>query len=192
MAEVYAAPEGIGKHMEKGPIEWPGMADLGPWHGKYGVFLEVGSQSIFTSLSDGATTDLTAIGQPSIHLVWRVPPADEAKIDAYWKSHEKFMRSAHTMGLSGNDAVKPRLTSFSINKGKELNNPLDPSSGFSGNILYTMSETYAAPEGIGSHLAKAGADWPGMADLGPNQGKYGVFIEAGSCSVFTNLGAKMK
>ena len=60
------------------------------------------------------------------------------------------------------------------------------------NILYIMSETYVAPEGIASHMAKGGAEWSGMPDLGPKHGKYGVFMEAGSCSVFTNLGEKMK
>ena len=176
MAEVYAAPEGISKHMEKGGAEWPGMKDLGPWHAKYGVFMEAGSCSVFTNLSDQVATDKTAVGQPSIHLVWRVPSSDEAAIDAYWKAHELWMRKAHTMGLEGDDATKPRLTSFSINKGKELNDSMDSASGFTGNILYIMSETYVVPEGIGSHMAKAGAEWPGMKDLGPNQGKYGVFM----------------
>lgn len=192
MAEVYAAPTGIGKHMEKGGAEWSGMKDLGPWHAKYGVFMEAGSCSVFTTLSDKVATNVTAVGQPSIHIVWRVPPADEAKIDAYWKSHEAWMRKEHVMSLTGDDTKKPRLTSFSINKGKELNNPMDPGSGFTGNILYIMSETYVAPEGIASHMAKGAAEWPGMKDLGPNCEKYGVFIEAGSCSVFTNLGTKMK
>ena len=102
------------------------------------------------------------------------------------------MRTSHVMSLEGDDAATPRLTSFSINKGKELNNPLDAASGETGNFLYIMSETYAAPEGIASHMAKGGEEWPGMKELGGMVEKYGVFMEAGACSVFTNLGAKMK
>ena len=139
-----------------------------------------------------APSGATAVGRPTIHIIWRVPKEDEAEIDAYWKSHETWMRGSHVMSLEGDDADKPRLTSFSINKGKELNNPMDPSSGFTGNVLYVMSETYAAPSGIASHMAKGGAEWSGMADLGPKHEKYGVFMEAGSCAVFTNLGDKMK
>ena len=192
MGESYVAAEGIGSHMAKAGVDWSGMADLGPKTEKYGVFMEAGSCTTFTLLSDDVKSDVTAVGQPSIHIVWRVPEADEAEIDAYWKSHETWMRGSHVMSLEGDDADKPRLTSFSINKGKELNNPMDPSSGFTGNVLYVMSETYAAPSGIASHMAKGGAEWSGMADLGPKHEKYGVFMEAGSCAVFTNLGDKMK
>ena len=192
MGETYAAPGGIASHMAKGGADWSGMADLGPKHEKYGVFMEAGSCTTFTLLSDDVKCDVTAVGQPSVHIVWRVPEADEAEIDAYWKGHETWMRGSHVMSLEGDDADKPRLTSFSINKGKELNNPMDPSSGFTGNLMYIMSETYVAPEGVASHMAKAGAEWAGMPDLPVKHEKYGVFMEAGSCSVFTNLGDKMK
>ena len=192
MGESYVAAEGIGAHMAKATAEWSGMPDLGPKTEKYGVFMEAGSCTTFTLLSDDVKSDVTAVGQPSIHIVWRVPEADEAEIDAYWKSHEAWMRGSHVMSLEGDDADKPRLTSFSINKGKELSNPMDPSSGFTGNLLYIMSETYVAPEGVASHMAKAGAEWAGMPDLPVKHEKYGVFMEAGSCSVFTNLGDKMK
>ena len=191
MSETYAAPEGIGSHMEKGTADWPGMKEIGSMSEKYGVFMEAGACSVFTSLGDKAEVDITAAGQPTIHMVWRVPAADEKAVDAYWLGHQEWMRKSHVMGLEGDDKVAPRLTSFSINKGKELNNPLDPASGETGNFLYVMSETYAAPEGIGSHMEKGTADWPGMKEIGSMSEKYGVFMEAGACSVFTNLGEKM-
>ena len=131
-------------------------------------------------------------GRPTIHIVWRVPAADEKIVDDYWKSHEAWMQKSHAMGLEGDDTAAPRLLKFYIAKGKELNNPLDASSGETGNLLYIMSEVYAAPEGIASHMAKGGEEWPGMKELGGMVEKYGVFMEAGACSVFTNLGAKMK
>jgi hypothetical protein len=37
-----------------------------------------------------------------------------------------------------------------------MNNPMDPASGETGNLLYIMSETYAAPGGIAAHFAKVG------------------------------------
>jgi len=187
MSETYAAAAGIGSHMEKGTKDWPGMAKLGEMGAKYNVFMEAGATSVFTCLSDVAVPMATAKGQPCIHIVWRVPTADEAEVDAYWKSHQNWMRSSHVMGLEGDDAVAPRLTSFYISKGEELNNPMDPASGKTGNLLYIMSETYAAAAGIGSHMEKGTKDWPGMAKLGEMGAKYNVFMEAGTTSVFTNL-----
>ena len=139
-----------------------------------------------------AMSTMSMQGSPTIHMMWKVPAADEPAVDAYWKGHETWMQSAHTFGAVGDDETEPRLLKFYIAKGKELNNPLDPESGETGNLLYIMSETYAAPSGIASHMAKASAEWPGMADLPSYSEKYGVFMEAGSCAVFTNLGAKMK
>ena len=125
--------------------------------------------------------------KPCIHLVWRVPKADEAAVDAYWKSHEEWMRKSHVLGLDGDDATTPRLLEFNISKGEELNNPMDPTSGLTGNLLYIMSETYAAAAGIASHMAKGSTEWPGMAKLGEMGAKYGVFMEAGATKVFTNF-----
>jgi len=127
------------------------------------------------------------VSRPCIHIVWRVPSADEAEVDAYWKSHEEWMKGSHVMGLEGDDAVAPRLLEFYISKGEELNNPMDPASGKTGNLLYIMSETYAAAAGIGSHMEKGTKDWPGMAKLGEMGAKYNVFMEAGATSVFSCL-----
>ena len=46
--------------------------------------------------------------------------------------------------------------------------------------------------GVAAHFAKGPVEWPGMAQIGDLQAKYGVFMEAGACTVFTNLGDKMK
>jgi len=127
------------------------------------------------------------VGMPCIHLVWKVPKADEALVDEYWKSHEAWMRASHVMGVDGDDAVAPRLLEFYISKGEELSNPMDPASEKTGNLLYIMSETYAAPSGIASHMAKGTADWPGMSKFGEMGAKYGAFAEVGSTSVFTHL-----
>ena len=74
------------------------------------------------------------IGKPTIHLCWKVPASEEAEIDAFWLDHEKWMRSAHTFGKGD----EPCLLKYYIAKGKELNNPMDPKSGETGNLLYIM------------------------------------------------------
>ena len=50
MSESYVSPAGIASHMEKGGADWSGMGELGPMHGKYGVFMEVGACTVFTSM----------------------------------------------------------------------------------------------------------------------------------------------
>ena len=53
-------------------------------------------------------------------------------------------------------------------------------SGETGNILYVMSETYAAKEGVGAHLAKSAEKWPaGLCQLVAMQEKYGIFMVGG-------------
>ena len=81
--------------------------------------------------------------------------------------------------------MAPRLSSFYISKGKELNNPLDPKSGETGNLIYNMSETYASAAGVAKHMELA-APWPGMATLVGYAEKYGIYMCVGA-TVFTNL-----
>ena len=103
----------------------------------------------------------STIGNPTIHMVWRVPAEKEGEIDAYWKEHEAWMQKSHSEGADGGDGTDekaPRLQEFYVAKGKELKNPLDPESGETGNFLYEMSETYFAGAGIAKHMELGGAD----------------------------------
>ena len=187
MSEVYAAPEGIGKHMEEGGKNWPDMAKFPPMAMELGKMVQVGACTVFTCLEDTATPFTTSYGQPGIHMAMAVPAEKEAEVDALWKGHEEFMRANHTMGVDGDDSEKPRLTSFYITKGKQPVDPMDPSKGETGNILYSMSETYAAPEGIAKHMELGGANWPDMPKLVELMGEYGLFMEVGATTVLTNL-----
>ena len=186
MSEVYAAPEGIGKHMEEGGKNWPDMAKFPPMAMELGKMVQVGACTVFTCLEDTATPFTTSYGQPGIHMAMAVPAEKEAEVDALWKGHEEFMRANHTMGVDGDDSEKPRLTSFYITKGKQPVDPMDPSKGETGNILYSMSETYAAPEGIAKHMELGGANWPDMPKLVELMGEYGLFMEVGATTVLTN------
>merc|ERR1711933_244140 len=98
MSETYVAPQGVAKHLELGMAKWPGMKNLGELHGKYGVFMEIGNLKVITCLRDAAEPFYTKKNEPCVHMTWRVPKALEAEIDEYWKSHEVFMRSSHTLG----------------------------------------------------------------------------------------------
>ena len=41
---------------------------------------------------------------------------------------------------------------YAVFKSPELNNPFDPESGQTGNILYGLTEIYNGPEGVQAHM----------------------------------------
>lgn len=203
MHEIYCDGAEIKDHMDKFG-KWKGtdgssepgekMKALLAAGKKYGCHMAVGNTAVFTSLEDKQNSLTARCEDPCIHMTWKVPADQEKVIDAMWQDHEAFMRSTHKCSLEGDDKDAPRLTSFSISKGKELNDPMDPTKGETGKILYQMAESYVAPTGIQSHLAKFG-EWRGkdgtaepgtkMKELLEAGGKYGVFMEVGATKVFT-------
>jgi len=180
MAESYVSPLGVAKHMEIMGAKWAGMANLPYKIKEHSRMVDIGTTKVFTNFAEPSL-----IGSPTIHIGFRVPKAMEAEMDAYWKSHEAFVRTYHTLGTVGNDSDKPRLYEFYISKGAELKNPMDAKSGETGNLLYMMSETYATPEGVAKHLELGGKHWEGMPKLGEYIKKYGVVCQIGSAKVIT-------
>ena len=47
------------------------------------------------------------------------------------------------------------LGDYYISKGTQMNNPLDPSEGTSGNLIYTLNEVYVEREGTSQHMEAA-------------------------------------
>jgi hypothetical protein len=82
------------------------------------------------------------------NIVFKVPNAETARIDAFFETHQSFMRETHY--LEGN--VEPVVLAYSVLKGPELNNPLDPNSGDTGHTLYGINEIYKGPEGCQAHM----------------------------------------
>ena len=127
------------------------------------------------------------MGKPTIHMVWRVPAEDEATIDKYWKAHEEFMKKTHVVGEFGEASSAPRALEFYIAKGKELNDPMDPEQGETGNFLYVMSESYVAPEDVAGHMATAESTWSEFSKFPDFMEKYAIFAQVGAASVFTTF-----
>jgi hypothetical protein len=69
-------------------------------------------------------------------------------MESFLDSHEKFMRETHHIEGS----VEPIILCYAVLKAPELNNPLDPESGETGNTLYGITEIYNGPEGAGAHM----------------------------------------
>ena len=58
------------------------------------------------------------------------------------------------------------LLDYSVSKGPELSNPMDPSSEPTGNTTFVIDERYASPAGIANHWQET-ANWPEMTSAAP-------------------------
>ena len=78
------------------------------------------------------------IGCVGFHVAFSVPKDAVKRMESFLETHEKFMRETHH--IEGN--VEPVILCYAVLKSPELNNPLDPSSGETGNTLYGITEIY--------------------------------------------------
>lgn len=120
---------------------------------------------------------MVAKGKPCIHIYLSVPAANEAAADKLFSTHEEFMKAKHTVGGVG---PAPRVLQYSVAKGPEMNDPMDPSKGETGNILYLLSEVWAGPEDIPEHFKVAHSDWSMMSKFEECIGNFGKHVDIGS------------
>jgi hypothetical protein len=192
MSETYLDGAQIGQHMEQGnteKAEW--FKQMLEFNAAYGKHMDIGSTSNFTGISDTQDFAQKSIYQPGdacIHIVWSVPADKVAEMDAFWKEHEAWIRATHDMTRDGDGSERPRLTSFNIRKGAEMENALAQPPVPTGNTLYIMSESYVAASDIGKHMEL------GQTNMGEWFGKmmahnatYGKHMDVGSTAVFTHL-----
>ena len=96
-------------------------------------------------------------GKSHLTIMWVVPPDDEAEWDRIWSSHGRWMEGHPREGDTA-------LLSYTISKGPELANPLDPNSEATGKIVYVLDEDYESPAGVARHWEDAMENW--ADDLG--------------------------
>ena len=82
------------------------------------------------------------------HVAFKVPNEQTDRMEAFLDSHQEFMRGTHH--VDGN--IEPVILCYAVMKSPELNNPLDPSSGETGNTLYGIAEIYNGPDGCQAHM----------------------------------------
>jgi hypothetical protein len=192
MSESYLDGAQIGLHMEQGNTEkkewFEKMLQLNEQYGKH---MDIGTTLNFTGLSDTqdfAIKSLYQPGDPCIHVIWSVPADKVEEIDAFWKTHETWMRGSHDFKRDGDDSERPRLTSFNIRKGAEMENALATPPVPTGNTLYIMSESYAAASGIGKHMELGQTNMPEwFKQMLEYNAQYGKHMDMGSTAVFTHL-----
>lgn len=103
---------------------------------------------------------MSAEGTSHLIIMFTVGPDDVAEGDRIFASHGEFMKGHPREGDTA-------LLYYSVSKGPELSNPMDPSSEPTGNTTYVIDERYASPAGIANHWSETTANWPEMTSAAP-------------------------
>jgi hypothetical protein len=100
---------------------------------------------------------MSLMGKANLVIMWTVDADDESEWDRIFASHGEWMKDHPREGDVG-------LISYTITKGAERSNPLDPSSEPTGRTTYVLNEYYESPAGIARHWEEAMEKW--AEDLG--------------------------
>jgi len=87
---------------------------------------------------------MAEIGKSHIVIMWTVGPDDVTEGDRIFEIHGKWMTGHAREGPTA-------LLDYSISKGPELSNPLDPNSSPTGNTIFVLDEFYESPAGPVEH-----------------------------------------
>lgn len=98
---------------------------------------------------------MSHMGKSQIMIMWTVGPDDVAEGDRIFASHGEWMKGHPREG----DVA---LLDYTISKGPELSNPLDPNSEPTGKTIYVLDEYYESPAGITRHWQDAMDNWPDL------------------------------
>ena len=96
-------------------------------------------------------------GKTQLNITWVMDADDEPEWDRLFTSHAAWMEGHPREG----DAA---LLAYSVSKGPELSNPMDPNSEPTGRTMYVLNEYYESPAGVARHWQDAMENW--ADDLG--------------------------
>src|SRR5438552_7623738 len=99
---------------------------------------------------------MSSKGTSHLVIMFTVGPDDVAEGDRLFASHGEFMKGHPREG----DVA---LLDYSISKGPELSNPMDPSSEPTGRTIFVVDEYYESPAGIARHWQEATDNWPDLS-----------------------------
>ena len=96
-------------------------------------------------------------GYKTFNFSFIVPENKTDDMEKAVASHGEWMRQTHSIYTRAdhNYGFLGTLVDYYWAKSPELNNPLDPESGTTGNILYSLNEVYTRPEGTDAHMEAA-------------------------------------
>jgi hypothetical protein len=91
-------------------------------------------------------------GTSHLVIMWTVEGEDEGEWDRLFASHGRWMVDHPRKGDTA-------LLSYTISKGPELTNPMDPASEATGKLIYVLDEYYQTPAGVTRHWQEAMSGW---------------------------------
>ncbi len=112
---------------------------------------------------------MSHLGKTQLAIMITVGPNDVAEADRIFASHGEWMKGHPREG----DVA---LLEYTISKGPELSNPLDPSSEPTGKTIFLLSEFYESPAGIARHWQDGMANWPDLASVVELSGRDSVTV----------------
>ena len=99
---------------------------------------------------------MSHMGDTHLTIMFTVEAENVAEGDRLFASHGQWMKG-HPR--EGDEA----LLEYSVSKGPELSNPLDPNSEPTGRTIFVLDEHYASPAGIARHWQDSADNWPDMS-----------------------------
>jgi len=103
---------------------------------------------------------MSSIGKSHLVIMFTVGADDVAEGDRLFASHGEFMKG-HTREGDG------ALLEYSVSKGPELSNPMDPNSEPTGKTIFVIDEYYESPAGIARHWEDTSGNWSEMSSAAP-------------------------
>ena len=99
---------------------------------------------------------MSHMGETHLTIMFTVDAEDVAEGDRLFASHGQWMKGHPREG----DVA---LLEYTVSKGPELSNPLDPNSEPTGRTIFVLDEYYASPAGIARHWQDSADNWPDMS-----------------------------
>ena len=113
-------------------------------------------------------------GKTQITFIFTASPDLAAEGDRILASHAAWMEKTHHR--DGELA----LLVYSVVKGAELSNPLDPSSSPTDNTNFVLTEVYESPAGLEDHWKQGAEGWEDFGAFMEWAGKVKVAVLHGS------------
>jgi hypothetical protein len=107
-------------------------------------------------------------GKIQLTFVIVAPPHLVDEGDRLFRSHAPWIEATHHR--EGDKA----LLSYSVSRGPELANPMDPSSAPTGNECFILTEVYESEAGVADHFQKAESGWKDFPAVVEWMGKCSV------------------
>jgi hypothetical protein len=99
---------------------------------------------------------MSHLGKSHLVIMFTVEDDQVAEGDRIFESHGEWMKGHPREGGEA-------LLEYSISKGPELSNPMDPNSEQTGRTTFVLDEYYASPAGIARHWQDAMENWADMS-----------------------------